>query len=242
MPAFFKNRLTRRREELRDLLDRDIVRGKRGLARHLEFIAQYYKIIIIVLVLVFSAWANIFYFNILTIMNQEVINTQAQIKSALQMRRNLVPALSVVVYQFINHEKNIFLEAVKAREDSLSGSKDALRLLQGLEGLTGSDLSPQALSRFTAIAENYPQLVSSESYQLLIGQIADAEKQIYNKRMEYNNAVNRYNTRLSTFPVNFVGKALGFHLYPYFEWENKPEWVFTADNDQGELPVRMTVD
>ena len=52
-------------------------------------------------------------------------------------------------------------------------------------------------------------------------------------------SVNIYNTRLSTFPVNMIGRALGFRLSPYFNWEEKPEWVFVTKPEYGELPVSM---
>jgi len=42
--------------------------------------------------------------------------------------------------------------------------------------------------------------------------------------------VNTYNTRLSIFPVNIIGRMMRFRIHPYFEWENKPEWVFEGEN------------
>ena len=239
MPQLFKNRITRRKDDLKDLLDMKVVRKKGNFRKILKFVSKQHRKILIILFIVFSAALNIYYFNTLTVMNQQVANTRAQIEIALQMRRNIVPALSVVVYQFINHEKNVFLKAVEARESSLTASKDTTKLLQGLKTLTGTDIAPQAISRFMAVAENYPQLVSSESYQLLIGQIANVENQIYEKRIMYNNATNVYNTRLSIFPVNIAGRVLGFRMQPYFEWNSKPEWVFVVNPDQGELPVSM---
>ncbi|GAI82637.1 unnamed protein product [marine sediment metagenome] len=155
------------------------------------------------------------------------------------MRQNIIPGLTAAVNQFINHERNVFLSAVKAREDSLSMSKDIEKLIQSLKEISGRDFPPNALSRFMAVAENYPRLVSSPPYQLLISQIADVENQIYNKRIEYNDAVNVYNTYLSTFPANMVGRPMRFRLQPYFSWENKPEWVFPANPDSGEPPLEM---
>ena len=172
-------------------------------------------------------------------MKQQVNNLRSQIESGLQMRQNIVPALTVAVSQFLSHEKGVFLSAVKARENSLSMPKDMEKLVQSLKEISGKDFSPDALSRFMAVAENYPRLVSSESYQLLIAQIVDVENQIYNKRIEYNDAVNLYNTRLSTFPGNAAGWIMFFRLEPYFEWDKKPEWVFAADLEPGEPTLGM---
>lgn len=238
MPIF-KRKKSMREDEIRELLDMDVVSKNKPLVKTKEFLRRYYKHIIIILFVGLVFIRNVYYFNVLTIMRQQVENIHAQIESARQMRQNLVPALTVVVYQFINHEKNVFLKAVEARENSLSGGGDAKELLDSLRQLTGADVSSSALAKFIAVAENYPQLVSNQSYQLLISQVSDVENQIYKKRIEYNEAVNNYNTRLSTFPVNIIGRCMGFYLKPYFQWENKAEWLFVASPDQGELPVSM---
>ena len=181
---------------------------------------------------------QIYYFNALIVAKQQVENLRAQIEGAIQMRENIIPGLTMAVDRFIGHERGVFLSAIKAREDSLSGPKDTEDLVQALEEIKGSDFSPSDLSRFMAVAENYPTLVSSQSYQLLIDQIGDVENKIYEKRIEYNDAVNVYNTQLSTVPANLVGAIMRFRLEPYFEWDREPEWVF-AGSEAGGPSLRM---
>ena len=181
MRLLFRSKQTKRKDELHDILGLVATNQKSRFHAIKRFIVEHYKVILIALFIALSLITNIYYFNTLIIMKQEVINSRAHIESALQMRQNIVPALAIVVYQFINHEKNVFLSAVEARENSLNMSKDLDKLAQGLKGLTGEDFSSKALSRFMALAENYPQLVSSQSYQMLINQIADVEKQISKK-------------------------------------------------------------
>jgi len=208
-----------------------------------RFAVEHAKSIVTSLIVVSSVLVHVYYFNNLTVLEQQVTNTSARAETALQMRQNLVPALTMVVYQFINHEKNVFLSSVSSRAETFgaSGGKAELaKLAEGLKGLTGAEFSPAALSRLMAVAENYPQLVSSESYQLLISRISEVEREIYAKRVEYNDSVNEYNTRLSTFPVNLVGRVMGFRLKAYFEWDKTSEWAFVTQGDgQGELPVSM---
>lgn len=237
--AFKKDSKTKRKEQLRSILDPEHVHKKGRLYAFRQYVAEHFKVILAAAVVAACVFTHIYYFNRLTTMTQQVSNLRAQIESGLQMRQNIVPALAMVVHQFINHENNVFLAAVEARQKSLNASKEMDRLIQGLKSLTGEDISSKTLSRFMAVAENYPQLVSSQSYQLLINQIAEVENQIYEKRVEYNDAVNVYNTRLSTFPVNIMGRAMRFGLQPYFSWENKPEWVFEADPQLPESPLKM---
>ena len=236
---FTKDTKTKRKEQVRNILGPEQFQKKGKLYVLGQFITEHFKVILTVAVVLACVFTHIYYFNRLTTMEQQVTNLRSQIESGLQMRQNIVPALTLVVHQFINHERDVFLSAVEAREKSLNGSKETGRLVQGLKGLTGEDISSSALARFMAIAENYPQLVSSQSYQLLISQIADVENQIYKKRIEYNDAVNVYNTRLSTFPANIVGRVLRFRVQPYFSWEKEPEWVFEANPRSPEPPLRM---
>jgi len=238
MRQIFRTRGTKRKDDLKELLKLETTNHKDFFKVMLQGIRQHYKIILIMIVVAFSFIKNVLYFNSFNVMDQRVTTAMAQIDSALQMRQNLVPALTVIVYQFINHEKNVFLKTVEAREGS-AGSRDIENLKKGLQSFSNGAVSTEALSKFIAVAENYPQLVSSQSYQLLISQITDVEKQIYTKRVEYNEEANVYNTALSLFPANMVGRVMGFRMKPYFNWKNASEWVFTSTEKHGELPVSM---
>lgn len=228
-------------DEVQDMLNTDIDYKKwKKLRRLSKFVTEHYKVLVISVLMVVSLISTIYYFNKLIVMEQQVSDADAQIEAALQMRQNLVPALTMVVYQFIAHEKNIFLSAVDAREKSLDISEDMTELIKSVKGVSGNSLSSKGLSRLIAVAENYPQLVSSESYQLLISRIADVENQLFEKRIEYNSAVNLYNTYLSRFPVNITGACLGFRMRPYFKWTHKAEWSFITESDvKGKLPVSI---
>lgn len=233
-------REARRRKELRDILGRGgAVDRNRRLPSLRKFVTDHYRAIAIVLAAAsFLMLLHIYYFNALTAAKQQVKNLRAQIEGAIQMRENIIPGLTTAVDRFIGYEGGVFLSAIKARENSLGGSRSTEDLVQALKEIKGSDFSPNDLSRFMAVAENYPTLVSSQSYQLLIAQIGDVENKIYGKRIEYNDAVNVYNTGLSTVPANLLGTIMGFCLEPYFEWDGKPEWVFPG-SEAGGPSLRM---
>jgi len=230
-----KNNEARRKKLVRSVLNMGPKHKKGRLSVVKQYIAENFKMILATLLIVAVVYTHIYYFNRLTVMEQQISNTQANIDSGLQKRQNFIHGLADVVNRFITHERGVFTNAMETRREALGVSEDLKKLIQSARALSQGDISPSALSRLIAVAENYPQLVSSQPYQLLVGQIADAESQVYEKRIEYNNAVNVFNTRLSTFPGNLVGRILRFHLHPYFTWDNEPEWVFAADGQPPEL-------
>ena len=235
----YRQKTSKREQEVRRNLGLGQVRkqGKLGALR--KYVSEHYKSILAALILAAVAITYVCYYNKFTAMKQQVQSLRSQVEGGLQMRQNVIASLAVAVSRFLSHEKGVFLSAVKARESSLDVSKGAEKLLQSLKDISGKDVSPSDLSRFMAVAENYPGLVSSGSYQLLISQIADVENQIYKKRIEYNETVARYNTGVSTFPGNTVAATMGFRVEPYFEWHNKAEWALTVDPEQDEPPLRM---
>ncbi len=225
---FRKSAGAKRQEKVRVLLGSEHFRKKRWLHLVGRFIAEHYKAISITLLVGLCAYTHIYYYNRLIRMEQQIGNMRAQIEAGLQMRQNIVVGLTAAVNRFITHEQGIFSSAIETRKDSMTVSNDLKKLIES----AGSQFSPAGLSRLMAVAENYPELVSSQPYKVLVEKIGEVETQVYDKRVEYNNVVNVYNTRLSTFPVNLIGKYMFFRLEPYFKWDNKPEWVFEGENQK----------
>lgn len=239
---FARSASTRRRAELRTILDTGRVSRKSKLHVVRRYIAENFKLLLAVAVVVACVVTHIYYFNVLTTMWQEIGSVHAQMENSLQMRQNTVPSLTVAVNRFISYEKDLFLATAGSREKSLSASKDMDELLKSLKEMSGSGLLPGNLPKLMAVAENYPQLVSIQSYRLLIDQIANVENQIYDKRVEYNKAVNLYNTTINRFPANVVGRVMGFHSEPYLTWNEKAEWRFVPDSGSGESPLKVELE
>ncbi len=227
---FRKSAEAKRQEKVRVILGPEHFQKKRWLHSLGQFIAKHYKVISITLFVVVCAYTNVYYYNMLIRMEQQVGNLRAQVEAGLQMRQNVVVSLTATVNQFITHEQGVFTSAMETRKDAMGVSNDLKRLIQSAKEFSGDRFSSGGLTRLMAVAENYPQLVSNQPYNVLVAKIADVETQIYDKRNEYNDAVNAYNTRLCTFPVNIIGRVLRFRLQPYFKWGDKPEWVFGGEN------------
>jgi len=175
---------------------------------------------------------NISYYNMFVNVKQEVENARADVENTLQLRENMVPAILTTVTEFINHENEIFIYAADARARSLENRPQSSQS----EPNPSSESVPadnwdNLLSELFAIAERYPDLKTGEPFQLLMSKIADAEMEILNKRVEYNDKVRNYNIRISTFPATVFAYMFKIKPEPYFQWKGEPEWVSTLDDE-----------
>lgn len=153
---------------------------------------------------------------------QDVNNMKAQIETCLQRRENLIPVLQIAVSDFVKHEDDIFLHAADARAKSIQQQG---KIPEGKKP-AGGELE-QWLARLFAVAERYPDLKVSPSFEILMAKVAETEKDILEKRIEYNNAAFELNRYMKTIPSSVVAWLFGFKRAPYFEWQGKPEWITT---------------
>ena len=169
-----------------------------------------------VLSFLFLVGVKIYYYNLFVNLQQDIQSIRGQIGSSFQMRENLVPVLTSAVTNLVKHEDNVFMHTTDTRAN----------FIRGEEGAAAAGSDEGLLSKLLAIAEQYPDLKSGEPFQLLMSKITDAETTIWEKRIEYNNVVDRYNSVLTAFPGFVYALLFRFKKEPYFEWAGKPEWVF----------------
>jgi ATP-binding cassette subfamily B multidrug efflux pump len=74
-----------------------------------------------------------------------------------------------------------------------------------------------ALSRLIAISESYPELKSNENFLSLQDELAGTENRIGVARKDYNDAVQKYNVKIRSFPTNIFANMLGFEKKQQFE-------------------------
>jgi len=175
---------------------------------------------------------NIYYYNLFINIRQEVREVRANVETTLQLRENMIPAIITTITEFIIHENEIFIHAADVRAKSLENRPQPS---ESAPDQSGEPKPPddwdKMLSELFAVAERYPDLKTGEPFQLLMSKIADAEMEILNKRVEYNEKVRNFNVRISTFPATFFSYIFKVKPEPYFQWKGKPEWVSTLDED-----------
>ena len=140
-----------------------------------------------------------------------VSNAFASIDAMLKMRFDLIPNLVSTVERYMKHEREVLEELTRWRSQAASGTltSDALVSLDNQVS--------QAMRTLFAQAENYPQLMASESFLHLQGSLNETEAQIAASRRAYNAAVTDYNNGCEMFPLNIFAGLLGYKIKAWFD-------------------------
>lgn len=181
------------------------------------------KILIVIIAVLVSIgiWIGASY-NSLVSLDQNVDTAEANIATQLQRRSDLIPNLVSTVKGYAGQEKEIFTEIADARA-RLAGANTITEEANADSALSSS------LSRLLAIAENYPQLQSSQNFQDLSIQLEGTENRIAIARQDYNETVKLYNAKRRRFPSNIIGSLFNFDERPYYEASSGAETVPTVD-------------
>jgi LemA protein len=129
----------------------------------------------------------------------------SNVESEYKRRYDLVPNLVATVQGAADFEQQTITAVTEARASvgrvQITGVPDAQQMqsfLQAQEGLAG------ALQRLMVVAENYPTLRATGSFQDLQVQLEGTENRINVARQDYNSAVATYNVSIQAFPGLFL--------------------------------------
>ena len=143
-------------------------------------------------------------------LQRNVDQAWSNIDVLLKQRHEEIPKLVDAVSQYLDHERDL-LERVTAtrsqaqRAQGPSARADAEARLEG------------EVADLLAVAEDYPELRSSEQFRRLQERISDIETQIADRREFYNASVTTYNVRINQVPWIFFAKLAGYSDRELFE-------------------------
>ena len=141
-----------------------------------------------------------------------------QIDVELRRRHDLIPNLVETVRGYATQERTV-LEAVTEARASAVQTMQASASGVAAQAQVETQLG-RALGNLFAVAENYPDLKSSQNFLALQQQLAETEDRIAAGRRFYNNNVRALNTRVEAFPSSIVGGMFHFTKADYFEVED----------------------
>ena len=151
-------------------------------------------------------------YNGLVKQDESVKKAWNNVEAEYQNRSDLVGNLVNTVKGAANFEQETLTRLVEARAKATSVNFTADQLTpeniakfqEAQSQMTG------ALSRLLAVVENYPDLKATQNFLQLQGQLEGIENNIKNSRKIFNDAINVYNTKVRSFPMNILGGLFGF--------------------------------
>lgn len=148
-------------------------------------------------------------YNLLVALKNSVLKNWSNIDVLLKQRYSEIPKLIETCKQYMQFEQDTFVKIVQARQTAANARESAdINTLN----LAETDLH-KALLRLFALAENYPDLKTNNSFMQLQGRISDLETSISDRREFYNDSVNANNIRIQQFPDLIVAKLFNFKSF-----------------------------
>lgn len=160
-------------------------------------------LVVILLVLAVTVFYLVAVYNGLVLVSNNVTKAWANIDVLLKQRHDEIPKLVKVCQGYMDHERAVFDNVMKARE--------AMMRAQGPAAIGAAESGLQASMRqLFALAENYPQLKAQSSFQQIQDRVSGLESQIADRREFYNDSVNTYNVRIASIPDSVVAGMLHY--------------------------------
>jgi LemA protein len=143
------------------------------------------------------------------------------VESQYQRRADLIPNLVNTVKGVANFEKSTLVDVTEARAKATAITVDPTKLtpetIQKYQAAQGQ-LST-ALGKLMVASERYPELKANENFTELQAQLEGTENRINVARLDFNQAVQDYNSKIRSFPANITAKMFGFAEKGYFQAE-----------------------
>jgi len=164
---------------------------------------------IIGIIIVVVAIILCIYISISNGLNRAVVKideAESGIDVALEKRYDVLTKMMDTVKAYAKHEKETLFEVINLRKGmSISEKQDV------------ADKMDANFSKINVVAESYPELKSSENYQVLQKAILDTEEHLQAARRVYNANVSMYNQKLVTFPSSVIANSKGMTKRDFFK-------------------------
>lgn len=151
----------------------------------------------------------LWYISVSNKLNRAVVKIDESLSGidvALTKRYDVLTKMIDVVKAYAKHEKETLFEVINLRKDmTIQEKNDANKTMD------------ENFKRINVVAENYPELKSSENYKTLQQSIADVEEHLQASRRLYNSNVSLFNQMLVTFPTSSIAKNKGLTKKDFFE-------------------------
>ena len=150
----------------------------------------------------------------LVAVRERVKQSWANIDVLLKQRHDELPKLIETCRQYMQYEQETLEKVMHARAAVFAASAGGNVAALG----TAEQQLRGDIGRLFAVAENYPQLKTDESFKQLQTRITGLEDAIADRRELYNDQANINNTRIDQFPDVLIARRYGFTAKPLLEF------------------------
>lgn len=165
-------------------------------------------IAILVIVLVVVIW-YISTYNSIKVLKIKIDEALSGIDVALTKRYDVLTKMVDVCKAYKQHETELLTEVISLRSGmSMQDRNNASRQMDVLAG------------KINVLAENYPELKSSNNFVQLQKAIMDVEEHLQASRRLYNSNVTSYNAKIVMFPNSIVAGSMGAVAEEFFVAED----------------------
>jgi len=134
----------------------------------------------------------------------------SDIRAQLTRRGALLPDLVEAVRGYATHESAAFDRLLTARDETTSATTPA-------QASAAEAHVQTALKAVFAVAESYPQLLSSQSFLRLQSELVETEDGIQAARRSYNGSVRELNAGTKSFPAKLFARGPAYAEREFFE-------------------------
>ena len=165
---------------------------------------------ILAAILILGIGYTIHMYNNLVSERLKVENQWSQVDIVLKQRNDTIPNLVQIVKGYAIHEKELLENVTQARSQYMkaSGPENAVHAAGNLADV---------MTKFFAVAENYPELMANRNFMELQNQYFSLERKAADFRQFYNDMVMRYNRLVLSFPSSLIAGIFHFKQEPFFE-------------------------
>lgn len=166
--------------------------------------------------LIFGFWGCNGY-NGLVSADQGVKKVWSNVETNYQRRTDLYNSVIKTIEGSANFEKSTLKEVMEARSKATQIQVD-INDPASLEAYQKAQSNLQgSFSRLMAVAENYPNLKTTDAFRDFQTQIEGTENRINVARQDYNKAIEDYNLRVKRFPGVILARLFGYNDKPFYK-------------------------
>lgn len=161
-------------------------------------------------------WGILLY-NQLVLLKNNTAKAWSNIEVLLKQRNTELPKLIAVCKEHMEYEQTTLQKVMEARNRVVSAMQ-----FGNMGALEAADNALRiGLGNLFAVAEAYPELKASESFQHLRERITGLEDSIADRREFYNDSAALNNTRIEQFPDLIIAKSFSFKPFRLLSFKSE---------------------